>query len=337
MSGAIDPKTFDELNKKVDLLKYASQTIDLEQRGDDWWGRCPLHIDKTPSFSITPSKNYYYCFSCGCHGGIVNFLRDFEHLSYSQAIKKAMKLAKIDDDSICKSQVYSFMSSTKNGLQKKITPKHRILSPNDFYNRRYIREAAQEWVDEGIHPATQDLFKIRIDKRGNRIIYPVYDADGNFINIKGRTRYPNYKELKIPKYISYFPVGTVDYLQGMNVTLPYIKEKGEVIIFESLKSVMKAWGWGYKNAVSAEKHTLTDEQFKLVLSLKVDVVFAYDSDINFREGKTWSDIDKMRRFTNVYVIDDKKKLLGGKEAKNSPVDVSQEVWEELYRNKRKIV
>ena len=99
---------------------------------------------------------------------------------------------------------------------------------------------------------------------------------------------------------------------------------------------MKAYGWGYKNSVSAEKHTLTDEQLRLVLSLKVNVVFAYDSDIDYRDGKTWKDIDKMRRFTNVYVIDDRKKLLGGKEAKNSPVDVSQEVWEELYKNKRKI-
>ena len=336
MSGVIDSKTFDELNKKVDLLKYASQTIELEKRGDDWWGRCPLHIDKTPSFTITPSKNYYYCFSCGCHGGIVNFLRDFEHLSYTQAIKKAMKLADMDENKLCRSQVYTFMVNTKNQTQKKIVPKHRILSPNDFYNRRYIREAAQEWIDEGIHPAIQDLFKIRIDKRSNRIVYPVFDVDGNLINVKGRTRYPNYKELKIPKYISYFPVGTVDYLQGMDITLPYIKEKGEVIIFESLKSVMKAYGWGYKNSVSAEKHTLTDEQLRLVLSLKVNVVFAYDSDINYRDGKTWKDIDKMRRLTNVYVIDDRKKLLGGKESKNSPVDVSQEVWEELYKNKRKI-
>lgn len=85
----VDAKTFQELNDRVDLLKYASQTIELEQRGSDWWGRCPLHTDNTPSFSITPSKNYYYCFSCGCHGGIVKFLMDFEHLTYPQAVNKA--------------------------------------------------------------------------------------------------------------------------------------------------------------------------------------------------------------------------------------------------------
>ena len=337
MSG-VDSNTFQEINDRVDLLKYASQTIDMEKRGEDWWGRCPKHIDKTPSFSITPSKNYYYCFSCGRHGGIVKFLMDFEDLSYSQALKKAARLADMDENTLCRSEVYSFMVNTKNMLAKKIVPKHRILSQYDFYNSRYIRKSAKEWEEEGIPPEVQDLFEIRIDKRGNRIVYPVYDSEGHLINVKGRTRYPNYKELKIPKYVSYFRSGVVDYMQGMNITLPYIKEKNEIIIFESIKSVMKAYSWGYRNSASAEKHSLTDEQFKLVLSLRVNVVFAYDSDVDYRDrnGKVWRDIQKMKMFTNVYIIEDRKKLLGGKDAKNSPVDVSREVWEELYNNKRKI-
>lgn len=337
MSG-VDSNTFQEINDRVDLLKYASQTIDMEKRGEDWWGRCPKHIDKTPSFSITPSKNYYYCFSCGRHGGIVKFLMDFEDLSYSQALKKAARLADMNENTLCKSEVYSFMANMKNGLTKKIVPKHRILSQYDFYNSRYVRKSAKEWEEEGIPPEVQDLFEIRIDKRGNRIVYPVYDNDGHLINIKGRTRYPNYKELKIPKYVSYFRSGVVDYMQGMNITLPYIKEKNEIIIFESIKSVMKAYSWGYRNSASAEKHSLTDEQFKLVLSLRVNVVFAYDSDVDYRDrdSKVWKDIQKMKMFTNVYIIEDRKKLLGGKDAKNSPVDVSREVWEELYNNKRKI-
>ena len=333
----VDYDIFQEINDKVDLLAYASQTIDMEQRGDDWFGQCPLHVDKTPSFSITPSKNYYYCFSCGAHGGIVKFLMDFEHLSYKEAVEKALRLANIDGDVLCKSRVFTFMSRTKKMLQKKKVPKHMILNDSEYNNPRYERKPAQEWIDEGIPPDVQDLFGVRIDKRSNRIIYPVYDRDSHLINIKGRTRYKNYKELKIPKYTSYFPVGTVDYMQGLNVTLPYIKEKNEIIIFESIKSVMKAYAWGYKNAASAEKHTLTEEQVRLILGLKVNVVFAYDSDISYFEGRQWENICKMKMFTNVYIIDDKKRLLGGKDAKNSPVDVSREVWEELYKSKRKVI
>ena len=333
----VDAKTFQELNDRVDLLKYASQTIELEQRGSDWWGRCPLHTDNTPSFSITPSKNYYYCFSCGCHGGIVKFLMDFEHLTYPQAVNKAAKLAEMDSKDFCKSKAYSFMSGTKHMMARKPVVKHEILDESEFEDKRYVIEPAEEWVEEGISPEVQKLFGVRIDSRSNRIVYPVYDKDGNFINIKGRTRYKNYKELKIPKYISYHPVGTIDYLQGINITLPYIKEKREVIVFESIKSVMKAYEWGYKNAVSAEKHSLTDEQVKIVLGLGANVVFAYDSDIDYEEGKQKKNIDKMKMFTNVYIIEDADGLLGGKEAKNSPVDVSRDVWETLYKKKRKII
>lgn len=335
MNG-IDADTFQEINEKVDLLEYASQTIDMEQRGEDWWGQCPLHVDKTPSFSITPSKNYYYCFSCGCHGGIVKFLMDFEHLSYQEAVNKAIKLANIDENKLCKSKVYQHMSRTKKSLEKKMVPKHRILKKHEFYNSNYVREAAKEWVEEGIPPEVQDLFEVRLDKRSNRIVYPVYDSNFQLINIKGRTRYKNYKELRVPKYISYFPIGVMDYMQGLNITLPYVKKQNEIIIFESVKSVMKAYAWGYRNCASAEKHTLTNEQIELVLGLRVNVVFAYDSDINYFEGKQWQNICKMKMFTNVYIIEDRKKLLGGKDAKNSPVDVSREVWEELYKSKRKI-
>ena len=333
----VDAKTFQELNDRVDLLKYASQTIELEQRGSDWWGRCPLHVDNTPSFSITPSKNYYYCFSCGCHGGIVKFLMDFEHLTYPQAVRKAAKLAEMDSSEFCKSNAYSFMVKTKQMMKKKSAVEHQILDESVFDDPRYKMDAAEEWVKEGISPEVQALFGVRIEYRANRIVYPVYDNKGNLINIKGRTRYSNYKDLKVAKYISYYPIGTMDYLQGINITLPYIKEKKEVIIFESIKSVMKAFEWGYRNAVSAEKHSLTDEQVKILLGLGVNIVFAYDSDIDYGEGKQKKDIDKMKMFTNVFIISDDDNLLGGKDAKNSPVDVSREVWETLYKKKRKMV
>ena len=100
---------------------------------------------------------------------------------------------------------------------------------------------------------------------------------------------------------------------------------------------MKAYGWGYKNCVSAEKHTLTPEQINLLVELRVNIVFAYDSDVEYFKGESREDINKLRRITNVYIIEDKQKLLGGKETKNSPVDCGLEIWEELYSNKRKVV
>ena len=69
----------------------------------------------------------------------------------------------------------------------------------------------------------------------------------------------------------------------------------------------------------------------------VDIVFAYDSDVDYRKGATKDDIDKLKRVTNVYIIADTDNLLGGLEAKNAPVDCGEDVWRLLYENKRKVV
>lgn len=337
MNLDFDDEMLQEINNNVDLLELVSDYISLERRGSDYFGRCPLHVDKTPSFSVTPKKNMYYCFSCGKSGGAIGFLMDYVGLSFEDAVKRAAELADIDMSKMCHSKTIAFLRKlqTFTMSKKKITFKHRILPRTEF--EKFDKEEATEWIEEGINKDVMDLFEIRIDNWNNRIVYPVYDADGNLINVKARTRYPNYKQMQIPKYINYFKIGVMDYFQGLNITLSYIKEKNEVIIFESIKSVMKAYGWGYKNCISAEKHTLTDEQIMLLVKMRVNIVFAYDSDINYWQPDVKANIDKLKLVTNVYVVEDTNLLLGGAQAKNAPVDLGKEIWDELYQSKRKIV
>ena len=83
-----DDEMLQEINASVDLLEYVSKSIEMEKRGRDYFGHCPLHVDNTPSFSITPSKNSYYCFSCGRSGGIIGYLMDYEHLKFDDAVDK---------------------------------------------------------------------------------------------------------------------------------------------------------------------------------------------------------------------------------------------------------
>lgn len=337
MQTTFDDEILQEINANVDLLEYVSQSIDMERRGNDYFGRCPLHVDNTPSFSITPAKNSYYCFSCGKSGGIIGYLMDYEGLAFEDAVRKAAGLANMDMNKMCKSQTMTFLKRLKTmlGSLNKAEYQHKILDTSEI--EKYSKEIVQEWIDEGIDQEVMDTFGVRVDNWTNRIVYPVYDISGNLINVKARTRYPNYKQMKIPKYINYFQIGVMDYFQGLNITLPYIQEKKEIIIFESLKSVMKVYGWGYKNCVSAEKHTLTDEQIKMLVKMHVNIVFAYDADINYWQHDVKKDIDKLKRVTNVYVIEDRDLLLGGAETKNAPADKGEDIWVELYNSKRKIV
>ena len=331
-----DDEMLQQINENTDLLAYASTVLEFEKRHNDYFAHCPKHVDKTPSLCITPEKNSYYCFSCGRSGGIIGFLMDYEDMPFEDAVEKAAKLSNIDLSKMCHSKTIIFLKKLKALAEtKKEKYIHPILDKKEW--AIYKKEKIPEWEAEGIKPEVMSLFDIRIDTGQNKIVYPVCDIKGNLINIKGRTRIKNYKALKIPKYINYHPVGVMDYFQGLNITLHYIKEKNEVIIFESIKSVMKAYGWGYKNCISAEKHTLTDEQVELLLSLKVNIVLAYDSDVNYYKSDVRQSIDRLKNITNVYIIQDNKQLLGGAQTKNAPVDLGKEIWEELYSQKKKVV
>ena len=314
-------------------MEYIEQSIELKQRGKDYFGNCPLHVDLTPSFSVNSENNMFYCFSCGRGGGIISYLMAYENMTHDDAVTKASMLANIDLKSMCQSQTVKLNKKLNKTRQIKENIGHEILDKNVFL--RFRKGIIQDWLDEGIRQEEIDLFEIRVDDRGNRIVYPVYDINENLINIKGRTLFKDYKKIGIAKYMNYYPVGTMDYFQGYNITRQYIKK--EVKIFESIKSVMKLFGHDIKDSISAEKHTLTDEQIVFLIKLGVDVVFCYDSDISYREKEVARNINILKRFTNVYVVEDKDGLLGGKEGKNSPIDKGINIWDTLYANKRKII
>lgn len=331
-----DEDILKEINDNADLVTYVSQTMDLEKRGEDYFTHCPKHIDKTPSLSFTPSKNAYYCFSCGRSGKMIGYLMEFEGLDFEKAVKKAATIANVNMSNICRSETITFLKRFKNLTKaKKEKYIHKVLS--DALYSKYDKDDIIEWRKEGISKETLDLFQVRIDNYKNRIVYPVYDLESHLINIKGRTRYKNWKDLKIPKYVNYYSVGVMDYFQGLNITLPYVKKQNEIIVFESIKSVMKAYDWGFKNCVSAEKHTLTEEQIDLLIQLKVNVVIAFDSDVDYHSKDVWKGIERLKLITNVYLVTDKSRLLGGIKAKNAPVDCGQDIWQQLYSQKKKVV
>jgi hypothetical protein len=97
---------------------------------------------------------------------------------------------------------------------------------------------------------------------------------------------------------------------------------------------MKCYGWGIKNTAAVGNHGLTDEQLRLLLKLKVAIVFAYDKDVDVLKDKALlKSIKKLKMFTPVSVIIDRTNLLG---AKDSPADQGEDVFRNLYENRRRI-
>ena len=194
----------------------------------------------------------------------------------------------------------------------------------------YSKEPIKLWLDEGISQEVMDRYNVRYDRTKDAICFPIYDTCGNMINVKGRNVMPLWKELGMSKYFYYFKLGTLNYFWALNFKIDIIKACREVIIFEGEKSVMKMDGWGIENSVALCNGALTDEQLVLLIKLGVNVVFALDKD---KDPTKDNNIKKLTRYCMVEYIKDTQNLLG---EKDSPCDKGLEVWQTLYKERRRL-
>jgi len=331
---SVSQELADKIVSEVDIGSHISQYVPLKPHGrNELFACCPFHNEKTPSFTVTPSTGLFYCFGCKASGTVIQFEMQMFGLPYGQAVEKLANQYGIDREMRPTSESILLMRKY-NRVRKKFdeTSSHVIL-PSDYMNR-FVDSPATEWIKEDITAEKQREFGVRIDMSSNRIVYPVYDVCGNLINVKGRTRYADYKALGIPKYMNYFKVGDLDYFQGLNKTKTAIEEHHEMIIFESVKSVMKAELFGTPNAVSAETSSLNIFQIKLALSMHCDVVVAFDNDVSRAESAKF--LSTLRKYTNVYWISDKERLLGSCKDKMAPVDKGKDIWSYLYERKIRV-
>ena len=87
----ISSSTIDEVNDRTDLVSLIGEYTRLERRGTDWWGCCPFHNEKTPSFHVVPSRKMYHCFGCGQGGSAINFVMEIEKLGFMDAVVQLAK------------------------------------------------------------------------------------------------------------------------------------------------------------------------------------------------------------------------------------------------------
>jgi len=318
-----------EIIKKINLVEYIGQYVELKQHGKDYFGICPFHKETDASFSISPEKNIWYCFGCNSGYTIIDFVMKYHKVRFPKAIEYLLEYSKLEIKDI--KQEAEIIRLLKCFTFKKDLKEvqHEIL-PNDIMNS-YIKKPIQEWIEEGIKEEIMEKYGVRYDENANRAVFPIHDRYGNIINIKGRTLYKNYKELGISKYIYYYPLGCNDFLYGLSFKYDKIKEINEVIIVEGSKSVWKLEGWGVDNVLSLETNRINEYQIRLLLELKSNITIALDKGVHVKDIR--KNFGKLSKFTNVYVMYDTEGLLDDKDA---PCDKGKEVWDRLYSNKIKL-
>ena len=334
----IDHDALNEICSKIDLLEYAEKTMEFRRKGGKYFCSCPKHSDSDPSLCISPDVNLFYCFSCHRSGNIINWMMEYEDLSFQQAVDKVCGITgdSVNNIKICESVKY-FKELKKLAESQISKPIEREILPDSYLDQFAHDEFPQEWVDEGISETAMKMYGVCIDKSSNRICYPIYSHEGDLISVKGRTRFKNFRALKIAKYISYKKLVTTNLFVGEKQNRQTIQKAGSVIIFEGLKSGLKLVSWGLDNNwLAAETSRLNKGQIQILLELRVrEVIIAFDRDVEMKSIYECTAL--LRRFCNVYVVRDrynKNRLLPGD--KDSPVDAGKEVWLQLLSEKRRL-
>lgn len=289
----------------------------------------PFKEENTPSFSVRRETNTFYDFSSGIGGNVLTFVRYYDKCGYKEAIGTLEKyvggngLATRHKRLAAAEVAKRFAPPPKASKQTKPT-----VLPDD-YMERYERRAEKlsVWTQEGISEASLERFQVRYDSFSNRLVYPIRNPDGKIVNVGGRTLDKGWKEKKLRKYTYFMSWGELKTIYGFAENLEYIKEQGEIILFEGCKSVLLADTWGIHNTGAILTSHLNPNQMKLLINLGCRVVFALDKDVSIRQDHN---ISRLKQFVNVEYIWDGTGLLDDKDA---PVDKGLDVWRKLYEGR----
>lgn len=189
-----------------------------------------------------------------------------------------------------------------------------------------------DWFkSDGIMPWTAKKFGIAYSYKRKRIMIPIrWWLDGSLLGFNARTTVQNYEEFGISKYHLTKTYRKSDNVYGLWENYKSIKEAGYAVLYESEKSVLKRHSRNDPTGVAVQGHTVSDEQARILIGLNVDIVIAFDKDVNLNEIR--HSCEKFYGIRNVYYIKDENGLLGDKD---SPADAKNKIYQFLFKYKTK--
>ena len=303
---ALSDAFLQELRYKTDIYDVVSTYVSLKNRGKTYVGLCPFHNEKTPSFTVYPDTQSFYCFGCGAGGDAVGFMKRIENLDYIDAVKALAQRAGMQmpeentyDDSLAKRRraILEINRETARFFNSYMMSEEGKKGHNYFLNRglseRTIKRfglgyAPDSWDKllkhlKSLGYSLYDMEAAGVIKKGkkgyydnfrNRVMTPIIDVRGNVIAFGGRVL-----DDSKPKYIN--TGDTLVYkktneLFGLNLA----KDSGSetLILCEGYMDVIAMHQAGFINAVAGCGTALTSEQVRLICRYANEVILAYDAD-----------------------------------------------------------
>ncbi|MCI8653016.1 MAG: DNA primase [Angelakisella sp.] len=301
------PEAFlNELKYNTDIEQVISRYVQLRRRGRNLTGLCPFHSEKSPSFTVYPETQSFYCFGCGAGGDAITFLRKIENLDYMEAVRSLAERAgmavpegAVDDGSrqrrtrlleLNRAAARHFHQNLMSGVGQNA---RAYLVDRGLTRSTVVRFgigfAPESWDDLRGHLrekgfTDEEMIAAALENPGknggcydafrNRVIFPIIDLRGNVIAFGGR----NLGD-KGPKYLN--SGDTMVFKKSRNLfALNFAKntKRPELILCEGYMDVVSVHQGGFDNAVATLGTALTPEQAKLISSYTKTVVLSYDSD-----------------------------------------------------------
>ncbi|MDO5724798.1 MAG: DNA primase [Tissierellia bacterium] len=307
MSYFIDQRTLEEIRDRADIVDIVGEYVNLQKRGANFMGLCPFHNEKTPSFSVSPNKNFFHCFGCGAGGDVITFIMRMEGLSFPEAAKKLADRYQISiqggykvDDSLQKEREEAYKINRTAALFFRENLKNSKYAINyllkrginiNAINRFGIGYAPDEW-DSLIKHLNSHKLSIEIaekiglinkrknsegyyDTFRNRIIFPIIDYKKRVIGFGARVL-----DDSMPKYLnSYdsFIFNKGNNIYGINYQ-SRTKKADRLIVTEGYMDVIALYMGGIDYAVASLGTALTRNQVKLLKRYSDNFLISYDGD-----------------------------------------------------------
>jgi DNA primase len=308
------PQTFiDDLKRQADIVRVVGDYVRLKKKGANWMACCPFHKEKTPSFSVSPAKEIFYCFGCHKGGSVFNFVMEIERVAFPEAIKlvaekSGVPLPKLVDDSrfearrneteeviqLNKWALDWWEQQLESGSEGRIARDYLALREITDETRKTFRlgYAPDSWEALSSYLRQKGAGQDQIDRSGlvvkkdeggsydrfrGRLIFPVLDIQGKPIAFGGRTLKADEgaKYLNSPETAAYVKGRN---LFGLNLTRDEIRRAGFVILVEGFLDLIVPYQFGVRNLVASLGTALTPDQVKLVGRFARKVVVNYDGD-----------------------------------------------------------
>lgn len=321
MSGRIPRAFIDDVIARTDIVDLIDQRVPLKKTGSNYVARCPFHDEKTPSFSVSRTKQFFHCFGCGAGGNAISFLIDYDHMTFVEAVEElASKLgldvprdqgagARRSDTGPDRTKLYEIQAHAASFYAEQLRAPSTGRAARDYLKDRGVNGAAIRTYMIGYAPPGWDSLKKRLDAtllrqagltitregRGtdydrfrNRIMFPIRDRRGRIIGFGGRVL-----DDSTPKYLNspetpVFQKGKEVY--GLYELLESTPKPARILLVEGYLDVIALAQHGLTYAVATLGTATSQDHLEMLFRHTEELVFCFDGDAAGRKA-AWRAIE----------------------------------------------